>query len=283
MIDVHCHLLPGLDDGAKDLDTALILVRQLSQAGFQKVIATPHVLEGREFLDPDTIRKATIRFNLELEREGIPLEVLPGAENYIFPELPQYLKEGKILTLADSHKYLLFELPMQELPSYTEHVIFELQVQGIVPVLAHPERYSYFAEATELLVKWKNQGVLLQVDLRSLEGCYGPGPLDLASWLLENGLVQVVGTDAHRASQREDGYRKALERFFQRVGPEHFERYLKIYPQVILRGEELEILDQERLMIPFHNKRNGLDIKLNWRERIRSFFTISKDKGFQNK
>ena len=243
LIDVHCHLLPGLDDGAKDLDTSLILARQLSQAGFQKVIATPHVLEGRGFLLPEIIREATVRLNLELEREGIPLEVLPGAENYIFPELPRYFKEEKILTLADSHKYLLLELPRQGLPIYVEHVIFELQVQGIVPVLAHPERYSYLAEAKELLVEWKNKGVLLQVNLRSLEGIFGPGPLMLAKWLLENDLVQVVGTDAHRVFLDEDGYKKVLQSFSQKVCPQHFERYLEIYPQAILEGEGLKTFE----------------------------------------
>lgn len=255
MIDVHCHLLPGLDDGAKDLHTSLILVRQLSKAGFQKVIATPHVLEGRQFLNPEIIREATVRLNFELKREGIPVEVLPGAENYIFPDLPQYLKEGKILTLADSHKYLLLELPMQKLPSYTEQVIFELQVQGVVPVLAHPERYSYLAEARELLVTWKNKGVLLQVNLRSFEGIFGPGPLELASWLLANGLVRMVGTDAHRASHCEDGYGKALQRFSRMVGPQYFERYLKTFPQAILEGEEMKTLDEEQLNTPICSRR----------------------------
>lgn len=257
LIDVHCHILPGLDDGVKDLSTSLILARQLSLAGFQKVIATPHVFEGREFLDPATIREATVRLNFELEREGIPLEVLPGAENYIFPELPRYLKEGKLLTLADSYKYLLLELPMQEMPLYTEQVVFEMQVQGIVPVLAHPERYSYLAKATELLMQWKNKGFLFQLDLRSLEGLYGQESLEFACWLLENGLVHVVGTDAHRACLQEDYIKKRLQCFYQRVGPQDFECYLKSYPQAIISGKELEILDEERQVTPFRRKRKG--------------------------
>ncbi|RJE48984.1 MULTISPECIES: tyrosine-protein phosphatase [unclassified Dehalobacter] len=279
MIDVHCHLLPGIDDGAKGMDESLILARQLSKVGFQKVIATPHVLEGRRFLDPKVIREATVRLNLELEREGIPIEVLPGAENYIFPELPRYLKENKILTMADSHKYLLFELPIQVLPSYTEQVIFELQVQGIVPVLAHPERYGYLAEATELLVKWKNNGVLLQVDLRSLEGLFGRGPLKLANWLLENGLVQLIGTDAHFAYHHEDRYKKALLYFSQRVGPQYFERYFKTNPQAILGGEGLEILNKEQTMTPFRNKGKGWGFKANAGEKIRSFFASGSNEG----
>lgn len=255
MIDVHCHLLPGLDDGAKDLDTSLTIARQLSLAGFNKVIATPHVLEGYEFLDPDNIRESTARLNAELKREDIPLEVLPGAENYIFPELPRCLKEGKILTLGDSKKYLLFELPMQNLPSYAEQVIFELQVQGIVPVLAHPERYQFFSESPETLLKWKRKGVLMQIDLRSLEGRYGKGPCDLVTWMLQKELVNVVGTDAHRGSHQSDGFKRAIDSLHEMIGEERFKRWFSTYPQAILQGEEINPTEEE--LHPISVERNG--------------------------
>lgn len=254
MIDVHCHILPGLDDGAKDLETSLELARQLSLAGFHKVIATPHVFEGHEFIDPDTIREAVAQLNAQLVKESIPLEVLPGSENYIFPELPRYLMEEKILTLGDSHKYLLFELPMHDLPSYTDRVIFELQVQGIVPILAHPERYRFFSESPETLLEWKRKGVLMQMDLRSIEGRYGQGPRDLSAWLLEKGLVHSLGTDAHRGSHQNDSFKKSIDGFRGVIGEERFERWFKTYPKAILKGEELMVTDEEHLQVTLQYK-----------------------------
>lgn len=245
LIDAHCHILPWLDDGAENLEISLELARQLVLAGFDKVIATPHVLEGREFIDPEAIRESVARLNAELMSEDIPLEILPGAENYIFPELPRYLKEGRILTLGDSHKYLLFELPMQNLPSYTEQVIFELQVQGIVPVLAHPERYQYFSESPETLLEWKYKGVLMQIDLRSLEGRYGKGPQDLVIRMLEKGLVDLVGTDAHRGSHQNDGFKKAIDNLREIIGEERFNHWFDTNPQAILQGKEIKFNDEE--------------------------------------
>lgn len=280
MIDVHCHILPGLDDGVKNLDCALILAIQLSRAGFQKVIATPHVFEGCQSLDPRTILEATNQLNQELKQEGIPLEVLPGAENYICPELPKYLKEEKILTMADSHKYLLLELPVQELPLYTEHVIFELQVQGITPVLAHPERYHYFAEAPELLVKWKDKGVILQVDLRSLDGVYGSGPLRLASWLLENSLVQLIGTDSHRPSHSKDGFERSLQFLSQKVRLKDYVLCLETNPQAILDGKDLEISDEGSQIMSSHSKKQNWSSIKNKIGKILSIYSNRNYKGF---
>ncbi|HHU31880.1 MAG: tyrosine-protein phosphatase [Zhaonellaceae bacterium] len=236
MIDVHCHLLPGLDDGARDLHNALSLAYQLVQAGFQKVIATPHVFEGRNFLSPEIIRESVAFLNLELKGNGLPLKVLPGAEYYIFPELPEYLKKEKLLTLADSQKYLLIELPMHQLPLYSSQVIFQLQTQGITPVLAHPERYSYFFEAREFLLQWEKNGVLLQIDLGSLKGVYGTKAFKMANWLLKKGLVHLIGTDAHRPSKNDDSYKKTLQGLLQRFGSQQFKHYFKIRPQAILSG-----------------------------------------------
>ncbi len=236
MIDVHCHLLPGLDDGARDLNSALTIACQLAQAGFQKVIATPHVYEGRNFLSPDMIRESVAFLNLELKREAIPLEVLPGAEYYIFPELPEYLKKEKLLTLADSQKYLLIELPRYELPLYSKQVIFRLQTQGIIPVLAHPERYSYFSDAREVLPQWEKDGVLLQVDLGSLKGIYGPKAFKMANWLLKKGLVHLIGTDAHGPFKNAGSYKNALQDLLQKVGPQQFEHYFKTCPGAVVGG-----------------------------------------------
>ena len=145
MIDIHSHILPGLDDGAKDMLETLEMVRQLCEAGFKTILATPHVLEGKDFLCPAEILAVTEQVHRCVVEAGISVEILPGAENYIFPDMAKWVSAGKLLTLGNTGKYLLVELPMLEIPQYTDQVFFELQVQGLTPVLAHPERYKRLA------------------------------------------------------------------------------------------------------------------------------------------
>ena len=131
MIDIHSHILPGLDDGSNNMAETLGMVRQLYEAGFKTLIATPHVLEGNDSLSPEEILAATDQVCKQVAEAGIPVEILPGAENYIFPDMAKWVREGKLLTLGNTGKYLLVELPMLEIPHYTDQVFFELQVLGL--------------------------------------------------------------------------------------------------------------------------------------------------------
>ena len=128
MIDLHSHILPGLDDGSENMTETLGMVRQLHEAGFKTLIATPHVIEGRTFLSPAEILETTEQVRKCVTKAGIPVQILPGAENYIFPDLAKWARDGKLVTLGNAGKYLLVELPMLEIPHYTDQVFFELQV-----------------------------------------------------------------------------------------------------------------------------------------------------------
>lgn len=199
MIDVHCHILPGLDDGAQTIEDALAMAAKLEEAGFDTVIATPHVLEGRKTITPAQIREKVHELNAALAKNGRKLKILPGAEIFIFPALAEWYKQGKILSLADTGKYILVELPMQHIPPYTEQVFFELQLAGVTPLLAHPERNSKLVKNPQKLVEWIGKGVQLQVNFRSFQGLYGSGPKQLAEALLSNGMVHYLGSDLHSA------------------------------------------------------------------------------------
>jgi len=240
MIDIHSHILPGLDDGAKTLEDTLGIVQQMYKAGCQTIIATPHVLEGYEFLSPEEILAATEQVRERVAEAGIPVEVLPGAENYIFPEMGKWVREGRLLTLGNTRKYLLLELPMLEIPQYTEQVFFELQVQGLTPVLAHPERNKGLIDQPECLIEWAKKGVLFQLNLRSLSGRYGPQAQELAEILLRSKLVHFVGSDAHRPSQRDSVYLEALQGIEGIVGEECCREVMVRNPRAILAGEALE-------------------------------------------
>ncbi|WP_240986424.1 tyrosine-protein phosphatase [Acididesulfobacillus acetoxydans] len=247
MIDFHCHLLPGLDDGAESLEEGLGIARQLREAGFTTVVATPHVMEGRVMLTPGEIEERVGDLNQALRHEGIDLNVLPGAENHIFPAMAGYLQEGSLLSVGGKGKHLLLELPAWEIPPYTEQVFFELKVAGVTPVLAHPERYPALGEAPGRLRQWLKLGVLLQIDLRSLSGHYGRQAKDWAKELAGSGLVHLLGSDAHSPSQRQHPYRDELDKLQSLVGEARFQAVTKDYPRRILLGQDLPSLTEDIL------------------------------------
>ena len=239
MIDIHSHILPGLDDGAKSLDDTLGIVRQLSKAGFKTLLATPHVLEGKDYLSPEEILATTEQVHRQVAEAGIPVEILPGAENYIFPDLANYMREGKLMTLGNTGKYLLVELPMLEIPHYADKVFFELQLLGVTPVLAHPERNKGLIDQPARLVEWAKKGVLFQLNFRSLRGRYGPKSQELAEMMLRSDLIHFLGSDAHRLSQRDLTYVEALQSVEEIVGEERFREVTLKNPQEVLWGKVL--------------------------------------------
>jgi len=238
MIDIHSHILPGLDDGAKNMTETLHIVRQLHQAGFKTLIATPHVLEGKGFLSVAEILAVTEQVRERVTEAGIPVEILPGAENYIFPDMAKWARDG-LLTMKNIGKYLLVELPMNEIPHYTDQVFFELQVNGLIPVLAHPERYRGLFDEPERLLDWAKKGILFQLDLRSLSGYYGPQSKLLAELMLHSDLIHFVGSDAHRVSRSEQAYSEALQSLEGIVGKTRFEELTLINPLTMLAGKSL--------------------------------------------
>ena len=239
MIDTHSHILPGLDDGAKTMTEALDIVRQLQGAGFKTLIATPHVMEGRIFLSPQEILTAIEEVRQHVARAGISVEILPGAENYIFPDMAKWACEGKLQTLGNTGKYLMVELPMLEIPRYTEQVFFELQVKGFIPILAHPERYRDLVDEPERLLDWARKGILFQLDLRSISGKYGPRPRRLAELMLHSDLIHFIGSDAHSMARSELAYQEALESVKGIVGETQF--------QELVVGNALEVLEGRSL------------------------------------
>ncbi|AET70580.1 capsular polysaccharide biosynthesis protein [Desulfosporosinus orientis DSM 765] len=239
MIDIHSHILPGLDDGAKIIEDSLEMARQLHQSGFKTLIATPHVMEGSDFLSPEKILAAVAELRKNVAEAEIPVEILPGAENYIFPDLGKWAHQGKLLTLGNTGKYLLMELPMLEIPHYTEQVFFDLQVQGLTPILAHPERNRGLIDRPEYLVEWANKGVLFQLNLRSLSGRYGPQVQELAERMIRSKLIHFVGSDAHRPSQEDTDYLKALRSTKEMTEDDGIREITINNPQAILAGRAL--------------------------------------------
>jgi protein-tyrosine phosphatase len=207
VIDLHAHVLPGVDDGPRDMDEALELCRQAVADGVDRICACPHSF-GRLHCSKERALEVLGELRGALNREGIPLKVEQGMECMLTPELPSEIAAGRVLTLARS-RYLAVELPSGLLPSYAGKVLFEVGLAGMVPLIVHPERSEVIARDPMKLRPLVEQGCLAAVAAASLvgrEGSRAGGPLRrrrrVSMLLLKRGLAQAVVSDAHHPSLR---------------------------------------------------------------------------------
>jgi len=199
VVDIHCHILPGLDDGSPDMAISIAMARLAAAAGISTVIGTPHWIEDEHETDPAQIRQTVKDLQAELNSKAIPLTILCGNEALICPDLPDRVKKGDVLTLADRGTHLLLELPYEDLPTYVDDVIFKLQLMDIIPVLAHVERYACVRSDWHILERWVQRGCLAQVNASSLDRTQGD---DVTQDLMDRGLIACTATDAHDATHR---------------------------------------------------------------------------------
>ena len=200
LVDMHSHLLPGLDDGAETIEDSLDLLRELRTLGFKKLIMTPHIMGDFYKNTPVGIRAALHELRAAAEAAGLgDVSLECAAEYYLDEWLGQKLADGtELLSFGAERRYLLFETSYMNEPFNLQATIFELKAAGYRPVLAHPERYTYyygrFAEIRKLRLE---HGVLLQLNLNSLAGYYSPAARQVAEQMIDEGLVDFVGTDTH--------------------------------------------------------------------------------------
>ncbi len=211
MIDLHSHILPGIDDGAADIDESLAIARELESNGVSHVFATPHVMKGSYNPTRDQIYEATALMNARLSGMGRSLVVMPGAENYPDPVLPSEYRMGQLTTLGGSD-YLLVEAPGVEITETFEELLFQIALAGAVVVLAHPERNSSFSRDIARLEALSERGVYLQINMGSLFGKFGRRALACAEQMCRRQIVAFLGSDAHSVRDATGVVRDALSR-----------------------------------------------------------------------
>ena len=238
MIDTHLHILPGVDDGPGTMEEALALARALVQAGVHTAIATPHYNDEFAQLPMGEIRRRVDDLQQELVRQGIPLRLFPGHEALISPELVADIRSGKLATLNGS-RYLLLELWNSAWIPETERVIFELRALGVVPIIAHPERYRSIQQNPERLLKLLEQGVLTQITAASLLGIQGRTARACAEMLLKKGYVHLIASDAHSVGRRLAAIKQALEIVARMLGQAEAQQMSEARPLAIVQNEEL--------------------------------------------
>ncbi|MEE9218253.1 MAG: CpsB/CapC family capsule biosynthesis tyrosine phosphatase [Acidobacteriota bacterium] len=241
MIDLHSHPLPGIDDGVQDADEAVAMCRIAVEEGIRTLVATPHM---REDLFPN--RRGDILERIEklrerLAREEVDLEISAGAEVYLEPDLVERLRAGEYLTINDAGYYVLLELPTRHLPAGTEDLIYRLRLEGITPVIAHPERLGPIQDDPDCLGRLVELGALAQLTAGSLLGQFGSAAQRSAQQLLTGGLAHVLASDAHNSGARAPRLRRALAEATALVGREAAERMVQQVPRAILDGEEIEV------------------------------------------
>lgn len=235
MIDLHSHILPGIDDGAPDLGVALEMARIAVENGVAVQACTPHIFPGLFDNSGPQIRCATQELQRHLDEHGVPLRLMTGADVHIVPNMVNGLQTGEILSLADS-RYVLVEPPHHVAPPRLEHVFFELLAAGYVPILTHPERLTWIETRYETLVQLFRAGVWMQLTAGALTGAFGRRPKYWAERMLSEALVHILATDAHGARRRPPDLAAGRAAAAKWLGEEEAEQLVSVRPRAILEN-----------------------------------------------
>lgn len=187
MVDLHCHLLPGIDDGSKSMAISLRLAKEATENGVTHALLTPHHMNGRYVNHKKDVLRLTQEFQQQLKDHQIPLTVFPGQEVRINGQLIQALDNDDILFADENNRYLMLEFPDDDVPHYTNQMVFELQQRGITPVIVHPERNTKIMAHPELLYQLLEKECLSQITVSSYVGTFGKKVEDFSRQLIENG------------------------------------------------------------------------------------------------
>ena len=238
MVDLHCHILPGVDDGASDLRESLAMLCLARDSGVAEIAATPHFPGTRQSLPH--LKTIYSRFRLLQEKartEGIDVDLYPGAEVLCLPETPELAREGLLPTLGDS-RYVLLEFPFDTPADVMDILLMEIARWEYVPVVAHPERYDAINEDPRILERWFALGYVIQLNKGSILGAFGYRVQKTAEWILAGGLAHLVASDAHSARQRTTDMERVRRKLEDLCPMDYVFILLEENPARIIRGQE---------------------------------------------
>ncbi len=236
MLDIHLHILPGVDDGPATLQESIVLAQALVQEGIEAAIATPHSNDEYPRYSAAEIRARVNELQQVLEQQRIPLRLFAGHEVLIRPGLVEDIQTGRVATLNGS-RYLLLELWNTMWLPETEQVIFELQSHGIVPIIAHPERYRTIQKDPARLAVLIQHGALTQLTASSVLGIHGSTVRRTAEVLVKQGLIHCIASDAHGMHKRPPCVAQSLQPLEKLVGQKRLHQMMEIWPTTIVKNE----------------------------------------------
>ena len=235
MIDFHSHILPGIDDGSRSIEQTIRMLKEAKEAGFTKIISTSHYIEG--YYESDEAERTELLNEVQKNISGIELYL--GNEIYITNNMINLIQNKKASTINNS-KYVLFEFPLSAKSMNDKEVVYRLIENGFVPIIAHPERYSYVQDNPEYIEELAEMGALFQANYGSIIGMYGKKAEKTLKKFLKNDLIRFFGSDSHRIDQVYTKMPKILKKLHKFLSDEEIEEFTVINPQKVLNNEDIE-------------------------------------------
>lgn len=241
MVEMHCHLLPKIDDGVRTFDEAVNMIRKMQSFGYTDILITPHFINGTSY-NKNNKEKYDLLLKLQeqLKNENINVNTYLGNEIFIDENILNDLKDGNCYTMNGS-KYVLVEIPRNDVINGLDTILFRLRSKGLIPIMAHPERYMIVKQNKEVLDHWIDQGVLLQVNFDSIGGKYGKQAQKLVKYILKTNKATFIGGDMHHELDSYfENFEKNKRKIIKIVGEEKFNELAHINPLKIINKENIE-------------------------------------------
>lgn len=240
MIDIHSHIIPGADDGSKSIEDTFKMLEEAQKAGFTDIITTSHFIEGHYELNKIDRQAWITALNTGIKQKDININLYNGAEIFVSETMCDNIKDNIIGTLNNS-RYVLFELPMNTKTMYLNDIIFKLISMDLVPVIAHPERYSYVQKDPNILIDYIEMGVLFQSNYASIIGYYGKEAKNTVKKLLQNNMIHFLGSDNHRSNTIYADMNNILQELKKVISNEKLKLLTEINPRKIINDEEIAV------------------------------------------
>jgi protein-tyrosine phosphatase len=256
LIDLHCHILPGIDDGPKTLQESLEMARIFEQAGYSHVVATPHAVPGTTWMPkPEEVRDHLTELNQAIVKNGIKLKVLPGMEIALDPNISDLLDQGQVQALAGT-SYVLIEPPFQRLPLGWDQAVFNVLSRGFSVLLAHPERCAQLSAKPQICDKLIESGVYFQVNWDSFLGHHGRTTQKMAIYLAGKAYIHCLATDSHDSKSRNAiQVQQTAETIEELMGHRNLQLISRDNPIRVLRNEALESMESQGIQVAGKKKR----------------------------
>ena len=253
MIDFHTHILPNIDDGSRSIEETFNLIKEAKNVGFEAIISTSHYIE--EYYETNAPeREVWINAIYEnLQAKNIDINLYLGNEIYLSENIIKLLEQGKASTINDT-SYVLFEMPLNAEPMNLYDIIYEMMQYKLVPILAHPERYSFVQKEPELIYDLIEKGVLMQANFGSILGIYGEKAQIIVKKFFENNMIHFLGTDVHRQNSIYPKVPEALVEIRRIIGDEKVKELTKINPRLVLHNKKIEIETPQKVELTLKEK-----------------------------
>lgn len=253
MIDFHTHIIPNIDDGARNIDETISLIKEAKEAGFNEIILTSHYIENYYETNVPERNMWVQAITENLKNKGIEIKIYLANEIYLSDNMMQLLIDGKASTINDTC-YVLFEMPLNVEPMNLYNVIYTLQENKIIPVLAHPERYTFVQKDPELIYDLIQQGVLMQANYASILGYYGKNAQFMVKKFFENNMIHFLGSDVHKPNTIYKMIPEAMEKIEEIIGEQKLEELSTTNPMLVLNNKKIEIEEPTEIELNFKEK-----------------------------